>query len=161
MVAVSDGLLPTTMPLPPKAMMLPLPGRTPPIVFEAAPFSRNTPARVLPRLTVARASVPMRLPKTTFPIVPLSERVMPSSLPATTLAPPGEASPTVLLAAPESMSTPLLKCPSFAVPLMLVPMKLPATTFRLVPPPPMATPAVALPGTSGCWPAVKVGLTRT
>src|SRR5438270_5552348 len=91
-------------------MVLPAPLALPPMVLDDAPVARATPATPLGKGVVPLAtSVPMRLPWTRLPVVPLPPIRTPYwLLPAMTFAEPLAVPPMVLLAAPFRMATPSL-----------------------------------------------------
>ncbi len=125
-------------------MTLPLPEAVPPMVFAVAP-AMSHPLTAIAEIGGAVTSVPMRLPSTTLPDVPLSTSSTPYLLPEMTLAAPAAVPPIVFAVALVLIITPPVELPSLTVPVMSVPMRLPSTTLPLVPGP-ANTRHIAVPG---------------
>ena len=150
-VSVLGNALPMTTPSKPLPEI-----RLPVIVLLEALPTMATPSNLLRRAVAPLTSVPMKLPSTRF-LVLLPWMWIPEPapdgppddvkpLPEIKLRAPGVGPPMVLLLAPltsvNPMSTPKepLPRPRAAVPVTLVPMKLPWTTLFVAPDPVIATP---------------------
>ena len=126
-------LVPTSVVLPLKAIVLPSVTSAPPTV-ELLPPLMKTPAPPLPRLSRPPESVPIEFPSMSVLAAVRSEMPAPA-LPAMMLREPVKVvGPPIWFRVPLSTSTPLLPLPRAARPIELVPMKLP--WMLLVAPPP-------------------------
>ena len=118
----------------------------PPIVFDWAPRKIETPSAPLLTVNESAGLMPIQFPDTVLKLVPAPLIETPEeSLPEITFgsaAAPGSPAFTPIRFdwAPPVIQTPLLPFPTTFAPVMSTPIRLPATTFELVPVPPMYTP---------------------
>ena len=118
----------------------------PPTVLLVVPALRTTPLLPLKSPADPAALTPMKLPATVLPVVPAALMLTPGPvLPEMRLPAPAVVPPMVLLLAPPVTTTPANPLGIRAVPVALLPMKLPDTTFPVAAIPPMMTPWDVLP----------------